>query len=216
MAGEMMFKLGEPVPVLYQAPNAESGLVGVIAEIILPIGVKDSNFPDVDLVEILTTGTYKGEFTPDTQGEWLVIIHKADGNGKVIKRYSVGAYNVNTVGEGVAAVDGKVDTVDGKVVAVGDQVTTVDGKVDTMDGKVVAVGDQVTTVDGKVVTMDGKVVAVGEKVDTMDGKVVTMDGKVVAVSDKVNTVDGKADAILAVVAGINTAMGGLDTPAMVS
>ena len=195
MAGEMMFKLGEPVPVLYQAPNAESGLVGVIAEIILPIGVKDSNFPDVDLGEILTTGTYKGEFTPDTQGEWLVIIHKADGNGKVIKRYSVGAYNVNTVGEGVAAVDGKVDTV---------------------DGKVVAVGDQVTTVDGKVVTMDGKVVAVGEKVDTMDGKVVTMDGKVVAVSDKVNTVDGKADAILAVVAGINTAMGGLDTPAMVS
>lgn len=103
MAGEMSFKMGDAVPIVYQAPGAQSGLTGVVAEIILPSGAKDLvNFPDVSLTEVLTTGTYKGSFTPDVTGEWVVICHKADGSGKVIKRYSVGGHNVHTIGEDVA------------------------------------------------------------------------------------------------------------------
>ena len=112
MAGEKSFKVGEPVPIVYQAPNAESGLLTITAEIVLPTGLKDlTNFPDVTLTEVLTTGSYQGAFTPDVQGEWIVIIHKVDGSGKVIKRYSVGAYNIHTVGQGVDAAGGAIAAV---------------------------------------------------------------------------------------------------------
>lgn len=154
MAGEMSFKLGEPVPIVYQAPNAESGLANITAEIVLPNGTKDSNFPDVVLTEVLNTGSYKGSFTPDQQGEWIVIIHKADGNGKVIKRYSVGAHNVHTVGEGVAGVNTAVGTVDGKV-------TTVDGKVEN-------VASAISTVDGKANSIISVVNEINTKVGGLD------------------------------------------------
>ena len=161
MAGETQFKVNEPLPIVYQAPGAESGLSGVVAEIVLPTGVKDMvNFPDVILVEVMATGTYQGTFTPNVIGEWILIIHKADENGKVIKRYSVGSHNVHTVGEAVGGVNVAVAVVDGKVVVV-------ENKVDGVD-------------------------------------------------TKVTTVDGKADQILTAVNNINTQVGGLDAPAMVS
>jgi len=161
MAGEAQFKVGDALPIVYQAPNAESGLAGVIAEIFLPTGVKNTeNFPDVAMGEVLNTGTYKGQFTPNVTGEWLVIVHKADGNGKVIKRYSVGNHNLNTVGTAVDGVNTAVGTVDGKV-------TTVDGKVDGVNSNVTAVGVAVVGVDGKVTTVDGKVTAVDGKADAI-------------------------------------------------
>ena len=161
---EKMFKVNEAIEIIYQAPNKETGLSGgsaPVAEIYLPNDAKDSGFPDVSLTEIGASGVYKGLFTPDAQGEWKVTIHKAGGDGQVVKRYSVGLHNVSSVGEGVTTVDGKVDTVDGKV-------TTVDGKVDTVDGKVVAVDGKV---DGVQTTAD----SIETKVDNLDTKVSSLD-----------------------------------------
>ena len=148
MAGEKSFKQGEAVPIVYQAPNAESGLSGVVAEIILPAGVKDLvNFPDVTLTEVLTTGSYQGSFTPNAQGEWIVLIHRADGNGKVIKRYSVGSHNIHTVGENVNAAGGAIAVVDGKVDVVGAGLVVVDGKADDILTAVNAINTQVGGLD---------------------------------------------------------------------
>lgn len=99
-----MYKEGEAIDIIYQAPNKETGLSGVVAEIILPDGSQDSGFPDVVLTEILSKGVYKGQFTPDQEGDWEAICHKSDGDGQVVKRYSVGAHNVHSVGEGVSGI----------------------------------------------------------------------------------------------------------------
>lgn len=196
---EKLFKINEVIEVGYQAPNKQTGQV-VIAEIYLPNKEKDSNFPDVTLTEIGTTGTYTGSFTPNAQGTWQLIIHKADGDGQVVKAYSVGAYNVDSVGSAVA-------TADGKVVTVTENVATLDGKVVAVDGKVNTATTKIDTVDSKVVTVDGKVV-------TVDGKVVAVAGQVTAVDGKVDALDGKVVNVKSVVDGIANAVASLDTPPM--
>jgi outer membrane murein-binding lipoprotein Lpp len=197
---EKLYKVNEAIELGYQAPNKETGLVGVVAEIYLPNKQKNTFHPDVALVEVEATGTYRGEFTPDEQGTWQIIMHKADGDSQVTKSYSVGAHNVHTVGEAVGTVDGKI--------------VTVDGKVDTVDGKVVAATGKIDTVDSKVVTLDGKVVTVDGKVDGVDSKVTTVDGKVVTVTGKVDTLQTKCNTIETKIDAITTSVGSLDTPPM--
>lgn len=133
---EKQFKVDEAIEIVYQAPNKETGLTGVtaiIAEIYLPTDVKDSGFPDMELVEIGSSGVYNGTFTPDIQGEWKVVIHKSDGDGQVVKRYSVGAYNVNSVGAAIANVDSDVAAVDSTVVLIKSKVDAIDTKVSSLD-----------------------------------------------------------------------------------
>jgi peptidoglycan hydrolase CwlO-like protein len=225
---EKMFKINEAIEIGYQAPNAETGLAGVIAEIYLPNKAKDAeNFPNVAMVEIGATGTYRGTFTPNAEGTWQLILHKADGDGQVVKTYSVGAYNVDSVGSAVATADGKVVTVTENVATLDGKVVTVDGKVDTATGKIDTVDGKVATVDGKVVAVAGQVTAVDGKVDTLDGKVVTASSKIdtvqsdmakaadLATTDgKVVTVTGKVDAVKAAVDVITANVASLDTPPM--
>lgn len=133
---EKMFKLNEVIEIVYQAPNKESGLTGptaVTAEIFLPNDAKDSAFPDIALVEIGASGVYKGTFTPDQEGEWKVTIHKAGGDGQVVKRYSVGLHNVSSVGQGVSSVDGKVDSVQSTADSIETKVDNLDTKVSSLD-----------------------------------------------------------------------------------
>lgn len=131
------YRVGEAIPLGYQAPNKETGLI-VISEIYLPNKAKDSAFPDVTLDEIDGTGTYRGEFTPDQQGTWQVITAKDDGDGQVANNYSVGADNVHSVGGKIDTVDAKVEVVDAKVVAVASDLGDVEIKVDAIDTKVSA------------------------------------------------------------------------------
>jgi hypothetical protein len=111
---ERQFKVGNPIKIVYQAPNRESGQT-IVAEIILPNDAKDSAFPDLTLNELFSTGIYYGSFTPDQTGEWEVIIHKASGDGQVVKRYSVGGYNVHSLGTKVDALETKIDNIETKV-----------------------------------------------------------------------------------------------------
>jgi hypothetical protein len=108
-------KVNEAILVVYQAPNKETGLT-ITMEIYDETGAKDiPNFPDVTMTERGSSGIYDGSFTPDVVGDWAVVCHKADGTGSVVKHYSVGNFNVNDLGGGLATVDTKIDTIDGKL-----------------------------------------------------------------------------------------------------
>jgi uncharacterized protein YlzI (FlbEa/FlbD family) len=195
---EKLYKVNEAIELGYQAPNKETGLLGIVAEIYLPNKQKNSNFPDVEMVEVGATGTYRCEFTPDVQGTWQVIMHKADGDSQVTKSYSVGAFNVHTVGEAVVAVDSAVGGVDTKV-------TAVDGKVDTVNTNMAK--DATVAKEATLTMLDGEIDTANAAITTVDGKVVTVDGKVVAVDNKCISIETKID-------GIVTSVGSLDTPPM--
>jgi hypothetical protein len=123
---EKNFKVNNAATIVYQAPNKETGAT-VIAEIYLPTGLKDIiNFPDVTLTERGTTGVYVGTFTPDDVGEWVVLIHKQDGSGQVVKRYSVGSHNMQSVGDDVNSLQGDVTTIDSKIDVIDTKVSSID------------------------------------------------------------------------------------------
>jgi hypothetical protein len=60
-----------------------------------------------------TSGRYIGSFTPDEEGEWEVhISHNSQTEGKVVKQYSVGKFNLNEVGDDVVVIKDKVNAID--------------------------------------------------------------------------------------------------------
>jgi hypothetical protein len=192
---EKLYKVNEVIELGYQAPNKETGLIGIVAEIYLPNKQKNSFHPDVTLVEVAATGTYRGEFTPDEQGTWQVIMHKADGDSQVTKSYSVGAYNVHSVGEAVDAVDTALGGVDTKVTAV-----------NTDMAKDATVAKEATVAKDSTVAKEATVAKAAD-LTNLDGKVVNLDGDVVAVDTKCISIETKIDAI-------TTSVGSLDTPPM--
>lgn len=122
---EKNFAINEPITILYQAPNKESSAT-IEATIRLPDGSEDLvNFPVITLVERGNSGTYVGQFTPDDEGEWQVIIAKDNGTGQVTKRYSVGEFNVDKVGKEAKNVKTVVDGID-------TQLDTVETKIDNL------------------------------------------------------------------------------------
>ena len=94
------YLVSEAIQVTYQPAKAESGLLDVTMEIYDETGAKDIiNFPDVTMTEIGVSGRYTGSFTPDAEGEWVVMVSHSSSKDQVVKQYSVGAYNLNTVGD---------------------------------------------------------------------------------------------------------------------
>lgn len=161
---EKIFRVDEVIELVYQAPNKESNLAGglaPVAEIYLPSDIKDSNFPDVALVEIGSSGIYKGIFIPDQQGEWKVVIHKSDGDGQVVKRYSVGAHNVDSVGQVVSGINTVVSDID-------NDITVLDSKVVNLDEDVVALDVKVVELDTKAEQTHTKLDNVVTKIDAID------------------------------------------------
>jgi len=129
----MSSKVGTVHEVTYQAAGSTTGLTDVTMEIYDETGAKDiSNFPDVVMSEIGTTGRYAGSFTPDAEGKWRVMIDSATKPGKIVKDFDVVGHDVDSVGDDVATVDGKVDVVDGKIDALNDvSITEINAEVDT-------------------------------------------------------------------------------------
>jgi hypothetical protein len=121
---EKNFKVDEEIKIVYQAPNKQSGLT-ITAETILPGDIKDSYFPDQVLIEVLGKGIYTGTFTPNTTGEWQIVVHKPGDEGQVVKRYSVGGHNVDSVGN-------KADNIKTTVDGIDTQLDTVETKIDNL------------------------------------------------------------------------------------
>ena len=94
-----------------------------------------------------SSGTYVGQFTPDTMGEWQAIIYLDDGSGQVTKRYSVGTYDVTGVGVAVEGVDTKVDIIDSVVDGLDTQIDGMDTQLDTMEGKIDSIQGSVGSID---------------------------------------------------------------------
>jgi hypothetical protein len=153
---DKLFKVNEAIEFGYQVPNAETGLSGVVAEIYLPDKSKSSLFPDVNMVEVASTGTYRGSFTPDEVGVWEVIFHKANGDGQVVKSFSVGLYNVEQVGLAV-------DALQSALTALGDVATSgdVDAAVTAIEGAITALGTVAVQGDvtGAVTALEGYILA---------------------------------------------------------
>lgn len=102
------YPVDEVIQVTYQTDGAKTGET-VTMEIFDETGAKDAiNFPDVTMVEIDTSGRYSGSFTPDAQGEWVVMVSYGTGKGKVVKQYSVGGYNLDGIGQTVDGIDAKI------------------------------------------------------------------------------------------------------------
>jgi len=108
------YLIGETVDLGYQAKGGATGLT-IIAEIYLPNREKDINFPDVTLVEVGTTGTYRGEFTPDQVGTWQVITHVQGGHGQTVGKFIVAAHNISSVGQAIIVLEDKVDSLEDAV-----------------------------------------------------------------------------------------------------
>ena len=53
----------------------------------------------------LAVGSYRGSFTPDAEGAWTVIIEDKNNAGQVSKTYNVAGYDMDSVGDLVAALD---------------------------------------------------------------------------------------------------------------
>jgi hypothetical protein len=109
--GQKLYKIGEPIQVIYQPDKAKSGKT-VTMEIYDETGAKDTlNFPDVTMTEIDTTGRYEGSFTPDAVGDWVIMISYDSNKGYVVKNYSVGNYNIESIGITLDNVDSNVSAI---------------------------------------------------------------------------------------------------------
>lgn len=62
------------------------------------------------MTQLGTSNRWTKTFTPDANGDWSIEITD-DKGAEVIKHYSVGDFNISSVGAGVATVESKVDNV---------------------------------------------------------------------------------------------------------
>lgn len=102
---EKNYKVDEVINVEYNTDGFKSGET-VIMEIFDESLAKDLvDFVDVTMFERDTSGIYDGSFTPDAQGEWLVLCYYGSGKGKKIKKFSVGGYNLDDVGQKIGSIE---------------------------------------------------------------------------------------------------------------
>ena len=106
------YAVNEVINVEYNTDKFSTGET-VTMEIFDETFVKDLvNFADVTMIERADAPIYDGSFTPDAQGEWLVLCSYGAGKGKVIKKYSVGGYNLDIVGQKIETIEGQTAGID--------------------------------------------------------------------------------------------------------
>jgi len=101
----MSEKLNKAIEVTYQAAGAVTGLVDVKMDVYDEAHAEDVAKGVAALTEIGATGRYYGVFTPDAEGEWTVLIDSIVAPGKVVKKYTVVAHDVDSVGDDIAALN---------------------------------------------------------------------------------------------------------------
>ncbi len=202
-------KNGVEIIVSYQAVNEATGKT-VTMDVYDEAFALDAVKSVAEMTEVVATGRYKAAFTPDAEGEWIVVMkNTTDGNGAVVKAFSVGGHNVDGIGDAIVTVDGKVDTVDGKIdtvdtvvdaiKAVTDVETGVKAAVDALqDISTANVATELATYDAPTkAEMDTKIDALTD-IDS-DGVNAACDTALsdydAATGAEVATVDGKVDAL---------------------
>jgi len=107
--GKKNYKVGEAIKVVFQGKGVVSGLT-VQMDVYDEADVLDAG-QSTTMTEIGTTGRYKATFTPGAEGDWSVQIDDGTG-GKVVKHFSVGSYNIQSIGANLQSVETKVDGLD--------------------------------------------------------------------------------------------------------
>lgn len=98
------YKVDEVIEVTWQAPGTTSGLTDITMEIFDETGLKDpTDYPDVIMVEIVSTGRYKASYAPDAQGKWRVMVNSSSKKGLMVKDYDVVGHNIDSIGSAVEA-----------------------------------------------------------------------------------------------------------------
>lgn len=98
------YKKDEAIRVLYRAiPGSTSATLNVYDETDTQDAVQSGA-----MTQLGATDRWIKTFTPDANGNWSVHITDSKG-GSVIKDYSVGDYNVDSVGATAASIESKVD-----------------------------------------------------------------------------------------------------------
>jgi len=106
------YKNGVAILVTYQAVACATGKTVTMA-VYDEEHALDEAKGSAGMTEIGATGRYYATFTPDAEGEWIVIMENTtDGNGEVVKAFAVAGHDVDSIGDAVATVDGKIDTLD--------------------------------------------------------------------------------------------------------
>jgi hypothetical protein len=106
------YKVNESIDVTYQATGSHTAIV-VTMDVYDEANVKDVAQSGT-MLEVGTTGRYKKSFTPNAEGNWTTMISDTKG-GKAVASYSVGQFNIGTVGANVASLQADVTTISGKI-----------------------------------------------------------------------------------------------------
>lgn len=103
------YKNGVAIIVTYQAVNAATGKT-VTMDVYDETHAKDVPKCVAAMTEVVATGRYYATFTPDAEGEWIIIMkNTTDANGEVVKAYAVAGHDMDSVGDALATVDTVVD-----------------------------------------------------------------------------------------------------------
>ena len=213
----MSNKINKAIEVIYQATGSVAGLDDVKMDIYDEAHAEDVAKAVAAMTEIGSTGRYYGVFTPDAEGEWTVLIDSIVAPGKVVRKYTVVAHDVDSVGDAIAGLNN---------VAVGDfnnlsaaNIATELGTYDAATGTEVAALENVSTTEiaAELETYDAPTKAeVDAKIDALS------DITTAQVATELETYDAVKKSELDAVQGgsetlesIKTAVDAVGTPPMV-
>ena len=98
------YKVGEAIQVEFRAKKSATGL-NVQMDVFDETGTLDAILSVAVMTEPNSDGVYVDSFTPDAQGNWMVYVYETgEADDKVIRKYSVGGYDLDTVGQTVDAI----------------------------------------------------------------------------------------------------------------
>jgi hypothetical protein len=101
---EKNYRVNDPIQVEYRAKKSGTGLT-VLMDVLDETGAIDAVLSVAVMPEPNGDGVYVASFTPDAQGEWMVYVYESGkADDKVIREYSVGGYDLDTVGQAVDSI----------------------------------------------------------------------------------------------------------------
>lgn len=113
-----IYKNGVAIIVTYQAVNSATGKT-VTMDVYDEAHAKDVPKCVAAMTEVVATGRYYATFTPDAEGEWILIMkNTTDSNGEVVKAFAVAGHDMDSVGDAVAAIKAVTDVETGVKAAV--------------------------------------------------------------------------------------------------
>ena len=107
--GAKNYKVGEPIKVVYQAAGGGTGKT-ISMDVFDETQTLDVGQSIAAMTEIGTKGRYRETFTPDAEGDWLVMMEDSvAGTGKVVKSFEVAGHSVDSVGDLAEAIKTNTD-----------------------------------------------------------------------------------------------------------